>query len=224
MRKALLPMIACLALCGAATIALVGTNARAEQSPQHPRMVALADTSDLETAAPPSEGGAPDMAMGPRGGLKGLCKDMVARETGQLAYLEAKLALTPAQAPLFARWKSVKLEQAGKHQAECTTAIADRKPGAKRDLLDGLAMEEKLLKIRLADLEAVRPTLTALYGALTPEQKAELGRAARHKMEGRMQMMMGMMERRGRGAGPGMGHPPMGRGPDGAPMPPPPAQ
>ena len=48
--------------------------------------------------------GAPDMAMGPRGGLKGLCKDMVARETGQLAYLEAKLALTPAQAPLYARW------------------------------------------------------------------------------------------------------------------------
>ena len=220
MRKALLPMIASLALCGAATIALVATTARAEQSPPRPQMVALASPdADFETAAPPAEGGASDMAMPPREGLKNHCNDMVARETGQLAYLEAKLALTPAQAPLYARWKAVKLDLAGKHQSECATTIADRKPGAKPDLLDGIAMEEKLLKIRLADLEAERPSLTALYGALTPEQKAEFGRAARHKMEGRMQMMMGMMERRG----PMMGHPPMGRGPDGPGMPPPPA-
>ncbi|MDB5741116.1 MAG: hypothetical protein JWP16_2156, partial [Alphaproteobacteria bacterium] len=41
MRKALLPMIASLALCGAATIALVATNARAEQSPKRPVMMAM---------------------------------------------------------------------------------------------------------------------------------------------------------------------------------------
>ena len=117
MRKTLLPMVACLALCGAATVALVASTARAEQSPKRPQMVALAATPslDIETAAPPAEGGAPDMPMPPppREGLKRLCNDMVARETGQLAYLEAKLALTPAQAPLYARWKGVKLDLAG---------------------------------------------------------------------------------------------------------------
>lgn len=230
MRKALLPMIASLALCGAATIALVATNARAEQSPKKPMMVAMAAAPafSLETAAPPAEGGdmmpGMDMHMDRGAMLQRLCKDMVARKTGELAYLESKLTLTPAQAPLFARWKGAMLDIAQKHADECA-ALPARKAGERHDLLDGMAMEEKMLKIRLADLEAERPSLSALYVALTPEQKMELGRAARHKMAGRMHMMMGMMGR----PGGMMGHPPMGRGPDGAPMggpgaPPPPAQ
>ncbi len=42
MRKALLPMIASLALCGAATVALIATNAHAEQSGRKPVMLAAA--------------------------------------------------------------------------------------------------------------------------------------------------------------------------------------
>ena len=42
MRKALLPMIASLALCGAATAALIATNAHAEQSGTKPVMMAAA--------------------------------------------------------------------------------------------------------------------------------------------------------------------------------------
>ena len=41
MRKALLPMIASLALCGAATVALIATNARAEQSGRKPVMLGV---------------------------------------------------------------------------------------------------------------------------------------------------------------------------------------
>lgn len=41
MRKALVPMLASLALCGAAVVALVATNARAQTSPRKPVMVAL---------------------------------------------------------------------------------------------------------------------------------------------------------------------------------------
>ena len=61
MRKALLPMIASLALCGAATAALIATNARAEQSGRKPVMLALAgqETQAVgDTAAPSPEGGA----------------------------------------------------------------------------------------------------------------------------------------------------------------------
>jgi hypothetical protein len=238
MRKALVPMLASLALCGAATIALVATTAKAEQSPKHPVMLALATPPVLtmDTAAPPTDGGPDGMGMGPgmMPGMDGpmggtmmprLCKDMVARQTGELAYLESKLALTASQAPLYARWKGVELEIAQKHATECL-AMPARKAGERPTMLDGMAMEEKMLKMRLANLEAERPALTALYGALTPEQKMELGRAARHKMEGRMHMMMGMMGPHD-GMGPGMmeRH---GRGPDGPyghmGPPPPPAQ
>jgi hypothetical protein len=229
MRKALLPMIASLALCGAATVALVATTARAEQSPRRPVMMAMATAPvfSMETAAPPAEGGGPDMGPGMMPGMDmphegamraRFCKDMVARQTGELAYLESKLALNATQAPLYARWKGVMLDLAGKHQAECLHMPA-RKAGERPTMLDGMAMEEKLLKIRLSDLEAERPALSALYAALTPEQKMELGMAARHKMEGRMHMMMGMMgPRDGMGM---MGHP-LGRGPDGPGAPPPP--
>jgi hypothetical protein len=221
MRKAIFPLIASLALCGAATGVLVTTNARAEQSPKRPVMMALATAPSftMDAAAPPAEGGSPEMAPGmdmPHDGMMSgamrtrMCKDMVARQTGELAYMEAKLALTPAQAPLFARWKGVMLDIAQKHQGECAQMPMMHKSGARPDMLEGMAMEEKMLKIRLADLQAERPTLSALYTALTPEQKTELGQAARHKMAGRMHMMMGMM-----------GHP-MGRGPDGPGAPPPP--
>ena len=41
MRKALIPMLASLALCGAATVALVATNARAQTNSRKPVMAAL---------------------------------------------------------------------------------------------------------------------------------------------------------------------------------------
>jgi hypothetical protein len=234
MRKAIFPLIASLALCGAATGALVATNARAEQSPKRPVMMALATAPSftMDTAAPPAEGGGPDMAPGAMPGMDmpmdkmaghgamraRMCKDMVARQTGELAYLESKLALTPAQAPLYARWKGVMLDIAQKHQGECAQMPMMHKGGTRPDMLEGMAMEEKMLKIRLADLQTERPTLSALFAALTPEQKSELGQAARHKMQGRMHMMMGMMDRPdgmgpgGMGPGGRMGHPPMDHG------------
>ena len=51
MRKALFPMIASLALCGAATAALVATNARAEQGGRKPVMIALVTPDRNSTGA-----------------------------------------------------------------------------------------------------------------------------------------------------------------------------
>ncbi|MFO1249112.1 MAG: Spy/CpxP family protein refolding chaperone [Alphaproteobacteria bacterium] len=237
MRKALLPMVASLALCGAATATLIATNANAAQTAK-PLMLALIG-ADAGAPKPvmiaqlaPGEGGGraegppgpppPDGMMMDRGARRGqMCQDMYARKVGELAFLETKLALTGAQAPLFARWKQASLDVAKRHESECATRVK-REPGQRRDLVQRLDLEEAMLKRRLADIGAERPSLTAFYASLNTEQKQEFGHAAMRAMGGRMHMMMGMMGGRHPGMGPEMGRGPMDHGPMGD-MPPPPA-
>ena len=99
--------------------------------------------------------------------------------------------------------------------------IAARKAGERPSVIDHLAREEDMLKDRLADLQAERPALEALYNTLTPDQRNDLGHDGMRGGMGRPggRMMMGMMGHRGP-MGPGMG--PMGHGPADAPPPPPP--
>jgi hypothetical protein len=173
-------MVASLFLCAAALAPQIVTHAKAQPSSTQakPVMMALA--------------GAPGMAER-RGAM---CGEIGARAAGRLAYLEARLDLSAAQAPLFERWKQVRLARAGRIQDKCetrrTTAAADRSPVAR------LARQEARLKQRLADIGAERPALDALYGHLTDEQKARFGR-------GGPRPMRAAMLRRG---GP-MGYPPM---------------
>jgi hypothetical protein len=212
MRKALLPMIASLALCGTATAALIVTKAHADQALHRPQMMAALASTDH---APPDmlrDGPPPQMRAERRARL---CKDMYAHKVGDLAFLETKLSLTPAQAPLFARWKDAALDIARRHEGECTGRMRPAR-AEHASIVDRMEIEEKLLKLRLADIDAERPALAALYGALTPPQKEEFGDGDMRRMAGRMHMMMGMM---GRPRSPEMGAPEMGppgeRGPDG---------
>jgi LTXXQ motif family protein len=236
MRKALLPMIASLALCGAATAALIATNARAEQSGRKPMMLGLAaqdSVSGGDSAAPASEGGPPpDMMRDHAARRAQFCKDMYARKVGELAFLEAKLSLTGGQQPLFDHWKQASLDVAKQHQDDCTSHER-HKPGQRPSVVDRLNMEETMLKKRLANIDSEKPSLTAFYDSLSAQQKQEFGHAAMHHREGRMRMMMGMMGgprpgmggRMGHGPGPMGGPPgPMGPGPMGDAPPPPPAQ
>jgi len=249
MRKALLPMLASLALCGAATAALIATNARAEQQNVHkPMMIALAGTtSGKTTAAPPAEGGQPaglrdgaaaqDSMMGQR--RDQLCRDLYAGKVGELAFLEAKLSLDAKQTPLFARWKEASLDIAKQHENDCAgrtrpdrTALHGQRPS----VVDRMSLEEDLLKKRLADIEAERPALTALYNALSPTQKEEFSRGDIRHMP--LHMMVGMMDhpgmrmmmRHGPMGGPGGPQASPPNGPQNGPMsgppepPPPPAQ
>jgi hypothetical protein len=221
MRKALLPLIASLALCGTATAALIATNARADQTVRRPVMIAQAGPSD--STATRAEGGPPDMRDGMRedGAHRAeMCKEMYAHKVGELAFLEAKLSLSASQAPLFARWKDASLDIAKRHETDC--ASDDRRADHDRhsDVVDRLTREEDMLKKRLADIQAERPALAAFYESLTPAQKEEFGHGGMRRMAGRMHMMMGMMGRPHPGMGPGrMEHGPMGEAP-----PPPPAQ
>lgn len=108
MRKTLLPMVASLALCGAATGALVATTARAEQSGHRPTMIALMAPGD-DAAAAPLRAEAPPPTRDVMMERAQICKDLYARKAGELAFLEAKLSLTAKQAPLFAHWKQASL-------------------------------------------------------------------------------------------------------------------
>jgi hypothetical protein len=217
-------MVASLALCGAATVALVATNARAEQSPRKPVMIALTTPSSLSgrVAAPPAEGGPPLPDRAQR--REQMCRDLYAGKVGELAFLEAKLSLDAKQAPLFANWKQTSLDIAKQHQADCTAKTTGQAGlrGQRRNVMERLTLEEDLLKRRLADIQAERPALAALYGALTPAQKEEFSRTDRHRMAGGMPMMM---DRPHRNMG-FMRQGPMTNGPMGGPPepPPPPAQ
>jgi hypothetical protein len=208
-------------------------------------MIALVTPNNLPgrtAAAPPSEGASAlrdgpmrDNMMGPR--REQICRDLYAGKAGELAFLEAKLSLDARQTPLFDRWKQASLDIARQHESDCLGKAPRRAElrGHRATVVDRMTMEEDLLKKRLADIQAERPALTALYNALTQVQKEEFSRS-NMRMAGPLHMMLGMMDRPRPGMGMGMmnrPHPGMMRqGPmsapgqmDGPPEPPPaPAQ
>jgi len=220
MRKALLPALASLLICGTATAALIANNAHADQSNRRPVMLTMAQNQ--EAAAEPEAGPPPppgmDHAMMRQPGQ--FCQDMYAHKAGEMAFLEAKLQLNASQQPLFARWKGVSLDIAKRHEGDCSGRVQKaRAAGQRPDMMQRLDREEDMLKTRLADIQAERPALKAFYGALNATQKQEFARAARHGMGERMHIAMDMMRH-----APQMGRR-LGRGPDeGPPMPPPPPQ
>ena len=80
-----------LALCGAATAALIATNAQAEQAARKPAMIAMV-TPD-KTAGRAAQRGAPPTAWTARRDDRAAprtdVQDLYARKAGELAYLEA---------------------------------------------------------------------------------------------------------------------------------------
>jgi hypothetical protein len=154
MKKALLPVIASLLLCGAATAALREVAAAAEPTGPH----RPADQTQQR---------------------RQMCQDAFAHEVGTLAYLEAKLNLSAAQQLLFERWKSVRLDIAKRGEADCATREFPAKDARARPTpMDDMAREEDMLKRRLADLDAERPALAALYNGLNQNQKEALTQPA----------------------------------------------
>jgi hypothetical protein len=195
MRKALLPLLASLLVCGTATAALIATNAHADQTGRQPVMMLAQNqpvpNTEREAGPPPPPDMDDTMMRGPR--RDQFCQDIYASKAGEIAFLEAKLQLTPSQLPLFARWKDISMDMAKRHEGDCNGQETRLSAGQRQDLMERLNREEEMLKTRLADIDAERPALTALYAALTPTQKEEFARAARHRGAGRMHMMMGMM-------------------------------
>jgi hypothetical protein len=195
MRKALIPMLASLALCGAATVTLVATTAGAQTNTRKSVMVALVAPGTLLAQNDPAPPGNRDMRMPSPDEMaaqfKQMCEDRYAREAGRMAYLEARLNLTSSEQPLFTRWKTVKLDIAKRGAADCDQHMPrlDRKVSTP---VERMSREQDMLKKRLADLDAERPVLAALYDALTPKQREALSGGNRVMARGGM-MDRGMM-------------------------------
>ena len=178
--KRLVPMVASLALCGAGIAALHAESASAD-TPHRPAVVAML-TPRLplpSTAAPAMDGGNPLPGRRPSAAEvatlhKQMCQNDYAHEVGQLAYLEARLDLGAAQRPLFNRWKTVRLDIARQDLGYCSTKTLPAQTAGRPTPADAMAREEEALKRRLADLEAERPVLNALYNALNADQQEAL--------------------------------------------------
>lgn len=175
MRKALIPMLASLALCGAGTLALIAGNDRAQASPRKPFMVAILSDAALlaqnfSDVAPATDMGAPpEFTPDP----KRFCDDRYATEVARIAYLETRLHLNEAEQPLFARWKDVRLAIAKRGAADCNAHL-DAVAGGRADPVARMTREEEILKQRIADLDAERPAFAALYTALAPDQRLSM--------------------------------------------------
>jgi len=127
------------------------------------------DMIELAQAAPPAA-----TAAGRTFSPKNMCLDQVARRIGNRAYIKARLELKPEQMTAWNAFEKASDEASAKSNARCATLPAEMKE--RPSYVDRLSMEEDAMKARVATIEAVKPTLTALYGVLSPEQKAVLDR------------------------------------------------
>ena len=105
---------------------------------------------------------------------KNMCLDQVARRIGNRAYIKARLELKPDQMTAWNAFEKASDEANTKANARCATLPAEMKE--RPNYVDRLSMEEEAMKARVASIETVKPTLVALYGVLSPEQKAVLDR------------------------------------------------
>ena len=85
---------------------------------------------------------------------------------GRLAYAKAELKITPAQESAWQTYaKQAKL------RAESMQTLHTQAPAAAQTLPERLSQRTEFMKRRMADMESMSVALTALYAALTPEQK-----------------------------------------------------
>ena len=146
------------------------------------------DMLEIAQAAPPAA------ASGRSFSPKDTCLDQVARRIGNRAYLKARLELKPDQMTAWNAFEKAADEAGTRANARCATLPAEMKE--RPNLVDRLSMEESAMKARVATIEAVKPTLTALYAVLSPEQKVILDRP-RNPMGGPMMGRMGGMGHHG---------------------------
>jgi hypothetical protein len=98
------------------------------------------------------------------------CVEEYAHKAGHLAYLEAKLDLNADQKALWAKWSQATIAGADGMRAQCMA----QSPASDTNLnaLQREAFAETMLTLEVSNLKSARPSLEALYAALTPEQKA----------------------------------------------------
>lgn len=123
----------------------------------------------------PGAPGADRMMRGERNvSPRAVCLDMAARRIGDRAYIKARLELKPEQMAAWNAFEKAADEASSKSMARCATLPTEMKE--RPDYIQRLTMEEDAMKARVATIEAVKPSLTALYNILTVDQKAVFNR------------------------------------------------
>ena len=127
-------------------------------------------------ATPPAAGGGAAPGGGPERMFspKAFCEERVARRIGQRAYLKAKLDLKPDQMSAWDAFQKAADEASGQEKARCATLPTEMKEPP--TLMRRLDRQEAMMKTRMESIQAVKPSLMALYDKLSPEQKAVLDR------------------------------------------------
>lgn len=105
---------------------------------------------------------------------KAFCLDRVARRAGNRTYLKIKLDLKADQVAAWDAFAKASDAADVKDTARCNALPSEMKE--RPNYVDRLGMEEAYMKARVERIEAVKPSLTALYNTLSPEQKASLDR------------------------------------------------
>ena len=105
---------------------------------------------------------------------KAFCLDRVARRAGNRTYLKIKLDLKPDQMTAWDAFAKASDAADVKDTARCNALPSEMKE--RPNYVDRLTMEETYMKARVERIEAVKPSLTALYNTLSPEQKTALDR------------------------------------------------
>ena len=163
-----------------------------------PAAAALDDApTELAQATPPAPPAPPANALERRlrtMNPKAMCLDRLARRIGNRTYLKVRLDLKPEQTAAWDAFAKAAEGMDAKETARCNALPTEMKD--RPTMLERMAMQESFMKARLERIEAVKPSMTALYNALSPEQKTVLD----GPMSG-MGIGMGM----GHGMGPGMG-------------------
>jgi hypothetical protein len=127
-------------------------------------------------ASPPAAGGGPATSGPARPAFspKAFCEERIARRIGGRAYLKAKLDLKADQMPAWDAFQKAADAQSAKDKARCAALPTEMKEPP--TFADRMSRREERMKSRLESLQAVKPTLLALYDKLTPEQKAVFDR------------------------------------------------
>ncbi|MGD9886206.1 MAG: Spy/CpxP family protein refolding chaperone [Reyranella sp.] len=154
-------------------------------------LLELAQTTP-PTNPPPGPGGharheqREQRAMNP----KAFCLDQVARRAGNRAYVKLRLDLKADQMTAWNAFAKASDDADVKDVARCNALPTEMKE--RPSYIERLTMEESVMKARIERIDAVKPSLQALYDTLSPEQKAVLdsprpmgGRGGMHHHRGR---------------------------------------
>ncbi|HEY6982645.1 Spy/CpxP family protein refolding chaperone [Reyranella sp.] len=133
-------------------------------------------------AQPPAAGG-PEQARHHQRSPQKACVEHLARRIGNRAYLKARLDLKPEQMSAWNAFEKAADEASAKEKTFCAGLPAEIK--TPQNFAERFTLHESRIKMRADTLEAVKPSLLALYAALTPEQKEILDRPTMER-HGRM--------------------------------------